>query len=241
MSRILGLAPSGFGKSTGIGKIDELKFQGLSPDNSYVISVNSKPLPFPGSARLWPITTVDNLQKGRRIITNNYEVIVKALDRLHAVASIKNVVLDDFNYIMQDWYMDNALRSGWDAPKQIGVYMGRIFKSIEKFEDPGKNIIVLAHGEYVPASDGSGRTYVKLKTVGKMVDEYVTPEGKFDVTLVGRSHYDTNSKSVIRQYVTNEDEHFSSPKSPFGMLPLYVPNDLGQIVEKVNAYYGIEK
>ena len=69
-------------------------------------------------------------------------------------------------------------------------------------------------------------------------DEYVTPEGKVDVTLVGRSRFDTGSKKVIKEFITNEDEFTSSPKSPYGMFEeLYIPNDLGLVVEKVNKYY----
>jgi hypothetical protein len=77
-----------------------------------------------------------------------------------------------------------------------------------------------------------------MKTTGKMVDEYVTPEGKFDVTLVGRSRFDTAAKKVIKEFITNEDEFTSSPKSPYGMFDdLYIPNDLGIVVDHVEKYY----
>ena len=70
-------------------------------------------------------------------------------------------------------------------------------------------------------------------------DEYVTPEGKFDVTLVGRSRFDAGQKKIVKEFITNEDEFTSSPKSPYGMFPeLYIPNDLGLVVAKVNEYYN---
>ena len=70
-------------------------------------------------------------------------------------------------------------------------------------------------------------------------DEYVTPEGKFDVTLVGRSRFDEGQKKIVKEFITNEDEFTSSPKSPYGMFPeLYIPNDLGLVVAKVNEYYN---
>ena len=53
------------------------------------------------------------------------------------------------------------------APKQIGFYMGKIFSCFEQLDEAGKNVFVLAHGEAVPNPDG--RTYLKLKTTGKMV------------------------------------------------------------------------
>jgi len=114
--------------------------------------------------------------------------------------------------------------------------MGKIFTAIEKYSDNSKNIIVLAHGEEVQKPDG--RVYIKMKTTGKMVDDYITPEGKFDVTLVGKSGYDNSTHKVIKQFITNEDEYTASPKSPYGMFKdLYIPNDLGLVIDTVEKYY----
>lgn len=243
MSKILCLAPSGFGKSSGTGKINEpelgIVFEGLPSESSYIISKTSKPLPYKGQAKQWPLAPLNSLKNGRRVICSTPAEAVTALEALVLAPPIKNVVLDDFNYYMQDWYMDNALRTGWDAPKQIGFDMGKLFKVMERFEGTDKNLIVLAHGEDVVKP--GGRIYTKLKTTGKMVDEYVTPEGKFDVVLVGRSYYDTATKKTVKQYVTNENEDYSSPKSPVGMFKdLYISNDLGPIIKTINAYYNGE-
>lgn len=247
MSRILCLAPSGFGKTTGIGHIDDEKtgihLQGLDPKSSYLLSVTTKPLPWKGSNKDWPIAQLGALNTGRRVITDNPDAIIAALADL-ALSPIKTVVLDDLNYIMQDWFMANALRTGWDAPKKIGFFMGQIFKSIEQFDGYNKHIIVLAHGEVDEAKSKTmeGRVYWKFKTTGKMVDEYATPEGKFDVTLVGRSRLETKEgkKRIVKEYVTNEDENFASPKSPIGMFPPLISNDLGKVIEMVEAYYNGE-
>lgn len=236
MSRILVLAPSGFGKTFSIGEIPELGHIGLDPKETYVISVTSKPLTFPKSRELYKVAAKGQPQTGNRYITNNPEEVAGVITTLFQ-SPFKNIVVDDFNYLMQDFYMDNALKGGWDTPKKIGYFMGKIFTAIEKFENSDKNIIVLAHGEEVQKPDG--RVYVKMKTTGRMVDEYVTPEGKFDVTLVGKSRYDNANKKVIKEFITNEDEYNSSPKSPYGMFPdLYIPNDLGVVVARVKEYYG---
>lgn len=243
MSRILALAPSGFGKSTSIGNIPELGIKGLDPAKTFIISVTSKPLPFKGSSGVYPSVRIDdlasfpNLGAYKRVISNNPDVITKVLQELLA-SPFTNIVLDDMNYIMQDYYMDNALRTGWDAPKKIGFDMNKIFKAMERYDTPDKHIIVLAHGESVVGLDG--RIYFKLKTTGKMVDEYVTPEGKFDISLLGVSRFDSTEKKVIKEYITNENEQYSSAKSPVGMFEdLKIPNDLGLVVDKVNEYYGI--
>lgn len=236
MPKILVLAPSGFGKSTSIGQVPELEIQGLDPEETYIISVTSKNLPFKGSAGAYPVTTSSNLKGGRRVITNNAKELEAILLNL-AESPFKNIVWDDANYVMQDWYMSNALAKGWDAPKTIGFFMGRIFDAIEKLDSAGKNIFILAHGEAVPNPDG--RTYMKFKTTGKMVDEYLTIEGKVDVTLIGISRYDSASKKVIKEYLTNENEQYASAKSPIGMFEeQFIPNDLGIVVNKLLEYYG---
>lgn len=242
MSKILVLAPSGFGKSTSIGQTEDetrgIKIQGLNPENTYLISVTSKDLPFRGSKKMFPVTTLDNMKDGRRVICSNAVDVEVALQSLMN-SPFKNVVIDDLNYIMQDWYMDNALAKGWDAPKQIGYFMGKIFKAIEDLDTRGKNVFVLAHGE--PVQQPDGRTYLKMKTTGKMVDEYVTPEGKFDITLLGISKFDSVAKKVVKQYLTNENEQYSSAKSAPGMFEdLFIPNDLGYVEQKIESYYNGE-
>ena len=237
MSRILALAPSGFGKTTSIGKNEKLNIEGLDPKTTFLVSVKGKPLPFP-NAKDYIITDAQKkFRRGNRVISNNPEEIAEILILLASPQSpFTTVVLDDTNYLMQDWYMDNALKTGWDAPKKIGYFMGKLFGAIEKYQDPNRHIIVLAHGEEVPTKDG--RTYTKFKTTGKMVDEYVTPEGLFEITLVGKSRFDQSTKKVIKEFVTNEDEYLSSPKSPYGMFEdLYIPNDLGYIIKKVQEFY----
>jgi len=236
MAKVLVLAPSGFGKSTSIGQIPELGIKGLTPTETYLISVTSKPLPFKGSGTAYPITTKEDLQAGRRVITDDARAIEAIL--LALVGSpFKNIVWDDSNYVMQNWYMANALAKGWDAPKQIGFMMGKIFDAIEKLDAAGKNVFILAHGESIPGPDG--RIYMKYKSTGKMVDEYLTIEGKVDVTLIGVSRYDATEKKAVKEFLTNENEQFSSAKSPIGMFEKqFIPNDLGLVVDKINEYYG---
>ena len=240
MAKVLILAPSGFGKSTSIGKVTdeqrEINIQGLNPDDTFIVSVTSKPLPFKGSNTMFPVTVLGNLKDGKRVICKNASEVEQVLTSL-IKSPFKNIVWDDANYVMQDWYMDNALAKGWDAPKQIGFFMGKIFKAIEELDAAGKNVFVLAHGENVTGPDG--RIYIKMKTTGKMVDEYVTPEGKFDVTLLGISRYDSNTKRVAKEFLTNENEQYSSAKSAPGMFDsLFIPNDLGYVLQKINEYYN---
>lgn len=94
MSRILVLAKSGFGKTFSIGEIKELNHKGLTPKETYIISVTSKPLTFPHSRELYKVTDIKDMGKGNRIITNNPEQVALALDTL-LTSPYKTIVLDD--------------------------------------------------------------------------------------------------------------------------------------------------
>lgn len=139
------------------------------------------------------------------------------------------------NYISQDFYMKNALAKGWDTPKMIGYDMGCIFDAINSVSDK-KNVICMAHYEEYKDKNGDSISY-KYKTIGNMVDSYITPEGKFEIVLYGKASFDEKEKKPIREFVTNHDGLYPA-KSPIGMFDLYIPNDLGLVTEKVNEYYN---
>ena len=166
MSKVLILAKSGFGKSTSIGEIPELGLKGLDPKTTYLISCVNKPLPFRGANKKFVITTPDNPTGGNRVITNDAEIVTKIINML-VKSPYKNIVLDDMNYISQDYYMKNALKGGWDCPKKIGYNMGLIFDAINNIPED-KNIICLAHYEEYKDKNGDSISY-KYKTTGNMV------------------------------------------------------------------------
>ena len=233
MSKILVLAKSGFGKSTSIGEIPELGLKGLDPKTTYLISCVNKPLPFRGANKKFVVTTPNNPTGGNRVITNDAEIVAKIINML-AKYPYKNIVLDDMNYMAQDYYMKNALKGGWDTPKKIGYNTGLVFDAINAVPED-KNIICLAHYEEYKDKNGDSISY-KYKSTGNMVDSYITPEGKFEIVLYGKSSFDEKEKKSIREFVTNDDGVYPA-KSPIGMFDLYIPNDLGLVVDKIAEYY----
>jgi hypothetical protein len=236
MSKILILAKSGFGKSTSIGEIPELDIKGLDPKTTFLISCVNKPLPFRGANKNYVTTTIDRIEHGNRIISNDAKIVAQAIAMVGNPASpFKNIVLDDMNYMSQDYYMKNALKGGWDTPKQIGYNMGLVFDAINSVPE-SKNIICLAHYEEYKDKNGDSISY-RYKSTGNMVDQYICPEGKFEIVLYGRARYDEKEKKSIREFVTNDDGIYPS-KSPVGMFDLYIPNDLGFVVNRIEAYYN---
>ena len=234
MAKLLILAKSGFGKSTSIGEIPELGIKGLNPKTTYLISCVNKPLPFRGANKKYVITTTDKLAQGNRLITNDAEEVAKVI-KLLANSPFNNIILDDMNYMSQDYYMKNALKGGWDTPKKIGYNMGLVFDAINDIPED-KNIICMAHYEEYKDKNGDSISY-KYKSTGNMVDSYICPEGKFEIVLYGKSSFDEKEKKSIREFVTNDDGIYPA-KSPIGMFDLYIPNDLGFVVEKITEYYN---
>jgi hypothetical protein len=237
MSKILILAQSGFGKTTSIAKIPELGHIGLDPNETYIISVTSKPLPFGASGGVYKIVTPDNFNEGRRVVTSNGVVVSQIIKLISDPKSpIKNIVLDDSNYLMQDYYMARAVAGGYDVFKEIGKMMHGIFAAAENLR-ADQNFIMMAHYEEYRDSSSDTISY-RYKTVGKMVQDYITPEGKFDIVLFGKQTINESEKKIEKKFVTNYDGQFPA-KSPIGMFKeTYIPNDLGLVVKTINEFYN---
>ena len=241
MAKILVLAKSGFGKTTSWAGREKLGIKGLDPKETYVIQCIGRGVSNP-SYKLCPSNEVKDIAKGNRIQVDN----ITGLDRFKRVAEFiellkkspfKNIVIDDFNYLAQDYYMANAMKGGWDCPKQIGYGMGLIFDSFKGLPED-KNIICCAHYEEYKDKNGDSISY-KFKTTGKMVDDYITPEGKFDIILFGKQSFDAESKKPIKVFVKEFDGEFPA-KDSIGVLDALdneIPNDLSIVVNAIKEFY----
>ena len=234
--KALVLAKSGFGKSTSIGEIPELGIKGLDPKTTFIISAVNKPLPFRGGKSQYVITDKANIAKGNRIITNQAQDVADIIRVLgNEKSPYQTIVLDDMNYISQDYYMKNALKGGWDTPKAIGYGMGLIFDAINNIPE-SKNVICLAHYEEYKDKNGDSLSY-RYKSTGNMIDQYIVPEGKFEIVLYGKEEFNEKEHKPVKQFVTNYDGQYPA-KSPIGMFKeLYIPNDLGLVVKAASEYY----
>ena len=252
MAKILVLAKSGFGKTTSWCGRTKLGIKGLNPKETYVIQCIGRAVPnaeykLAGAIEMntstHKVQNPDILTKGNRIQVD----YITGLDRFYAVAAVldmlkkspyKNIVIDDFNYLSQDFYMANAMKGGWDTPKQIGFGMGLIFNAMKGLPED-KNIICCAHYEEYKDKNGDSISY-KFKTTGKMVDDYITPEGNFDIILFGKSSYNAEEKKAVKEFVKEFDGEFPAKDSIGALddLPDTFTNDLSIVVDKLKEIYG---
>ena len=251
--KILVLAKSGFGKTTSYCGREKLGIKGLNPKETYVIQcigrgVPNKDFVLAGPVKVDPlkhkIIDVNAIASGNRVQVDTIDgldrfyVVAEIIEKVAATSKYVNIVIDDFNYLSQDFYMANAMKGGWDTPKQIGFGMGLVFNAMKKVPET-KNIICCAHYEEYKDKNGDSISY-KFKTTGKMVDDYITPEGNFDIILFGKQTYNSEKKAPVKVFVKEFDGEYPA-KDSLGVLdnlPNEIPNDLSIVIDAAKEYYG---
>ena len=244
MPKILVLAKSGFGKSTSYAGREKYGIKGLNPKTTFVVQCIGRGVPNP-AFKLAPVPELKYIAEYNRVQVDT----VTGMDRFKKVAEFiesfknpknpyKNLVIDDFNYLAQDFYMANAMKGGWDVPKQIGYGMGLIFDSFRGLPE-NKNLICCAHYEEYKDKNGDSISF-KFKTIGKMTDDYITPEGKFDIILYGKQSFNNENKKAEKVFVKEYDGEYPA-KDSLGLLdnlPAEFPNDLGIVVDEIAKQYS---
>ena len=225
MSAIAVVGKSGTGKSSSISAIPELNIEGLDPKKTVIINVAGKDLPIKGWKKLYS----GEISKGGNYLeSSNADIISKAIEYISKNRpDIENVVLDDGQYIMAFEFMSRAKENGYGKFADLGVNLGKIVTSAK---NAGRlKVFFLWH----PEEDRE--TGFKMKTVGKMVDDYLTLEGLFTVILYTKVDKGVDNK-ITYSFVTNNDGKHPA-KSPVGMFKdLYIPNDLGKVSKAINDY-----
>jgi len=210
---------------TGSGKSHSIQF--LDPKETYIINVADKDLPFKGSSAMY---NRDN--KNFKTVEDATE-IQRLLQTLSDTAPhIKNVVIEDGNYIMGFNLVSKATEVGYTKFSLMAQQMVNLIKLAKKLRDD-LTIVYISHLEEVEDS-GEITTY-KMKTAGKMIDNQIKLEGLFTVVLYAIT--ETKGEKTDYFFITNRYKKYPA-KSPMGMFPeLKIPNNLKTIVESVNEYY----
>jgi len=78
---------------------------------------------------------------------------------------------------------------------------------------------------------------IKLKTVGQLIDNYVTLDGVFDTLLYAESR---KSNGKIEYYFTTQTDGKTTAKSAENLFNSEEPNDLGIIINKYRQYFNLK-
>lgn len=235
--RTMLLASSGFGKTTSIARDFSIKHIGLNPKDTFYISTTNRELPFDYTEDEYKLCTNYDVRTGNWLISNNFNTVQKALNELKK-GPRQNIVIDDFNYLIQDYYMGSTEKDGWKTARNIGKETGVIFDLINEIGRK-KDIFLLAHPAIEESQDG--RVSYKLKTIGNMIDNYITPEGKFENVIIGVTEFDVLSKKSRRMFIVQDSDKYVGAKTPQGMLPFVkMPNDMGLLKYYMDKKRGVE-
>jgi len=208
---ILLLGESGSGKSTSL--------RNMQPENTLVIQCISKPLPF--KSKNWQPCTKENPQ-GSLYQSAKTENILKAMQR----TAKDIIVIDDYQACLVGEMMERSTERGYDKFTDIAKGAWQIFGTAGQLA-AHKRIYILAHTH--TGEDGKTR----MKTVGKMVDEKIVPEGYFTIVL--------KTETINGNYLFATQTNGSDCcKSPLGMFEaMHIDNDLAIVDTTICDYYGI--
>ena len=133
------------------------------------------------------------------------------------------IVIDDCQYLMANEFMRRASERGYDKFTEIGVNFWDLVNMVKELP-PEKIVVFLSHID----RDDSGNE--KMKTIGKLLDEKINIPGMFTIVLK------TSVKDGKYSFITQNSGH-DPVKSPMGMFPAEIDNDLKAIVDSVRNYY----
>lgn len=214
---VLILGESGVGKSTSI--------RTLNPEETFIINVIGKNLPFKGAKSKYKPLSSDGLE-GNYYATDDNNTIKRVVNLVNTKRlDIKNLVIDDFGYTITNSFMRKASQRGYDKFVELAKDMFDILEIISNVRED-LYCFVMMHTE----NDANGKA--KPKTVGKMIDQYVCIEGKFTTVVhgvVSDDHY---------QFIVNNDNQHMA-KSPMGMFETdSIGNDLQYVRDRMLAYFN---
>tara|TARA_R110002153_G_scaffold251500_3_gene408857 strand:+ start:2186 stop:2869 length:684 start_codon:yes stop_codon:yes gene_type:complete len=218
------IADSGSGKSTSIRK--------LNPEETFIINIANKPLPFKGWKAKYKQISKDN-PSGNLTSTSTSAGIMKALKHVNdKMPHITNVVVDDWQYMSSFEYFDRANEKGYEKFTQIASNLAQVAKMPKDLRED-LYIFFLTHSE--ESTDINGHRKVKAKTVGKMIDNTLTLEGLFSIVLFGKAiKQEDGTLEYVFETQTNGE---NTCKSPMGMFDkLTIPNDLQYVKECILEY-----
>lgn len=196
-----------YGES-GTGKSTSLR--NFNNDEVAVINVSGKPMPFRSELKT--------------LSSNNYLTIADWLPKIKQ----PSIVIDDATYLMVDQFMVNVQMKGYEKYNIMAQNFTNLIEQARKLPED-KIVYFIGHSDQTD----NGREH--FKTIGRMIDNYVTLEGKFTTVL----------KSVVKDgkyYFQTHNSGSDTVKSPLGMFETdLIDNDLKMVDDVMREYWNIPR
>ncbi len=206
---ILILGQSGTGKTTSL--------RNLKAEETFIFQATAKMLPFKGAKKKYDkhVFTCDNVAKLLSYIAK--------IDK--EKPEIKNIIVDDIQYIMSNEFMRRAYENGFQKFTDIGHNIWKLFTEAKNLR-PDLKIFFFGHTQ----TSDEGKE--KMKTIGKLLDDKITPEGMFSIVLF------TKVTDGVYKFSTKNSGQ-NTCKAPMDMFETdLIDNDLQIVIDAIDNYGG---
>ena len=221
-SKLIGIVgATGTGKSTSIKHLD--------PKETYIINVAKKELPFKGADKLY---NTENKNYKEIDDANEITRLLKTISE--KAPHIKNIIIEDSNYIMGFSIVSKATEVGFTKFSIMARDMVELFREARKLRDDLK-VFYFTHPETIEES-GEVVGY-KIKTAGKLIDNQIVLEGLLTICLYTYVE-EKKDGTVSYNFITNRFRKYPA-KSPDGMFAdVMIPNNLQEVANTIDEYYN---
>jgi hypothetical protein len=221
-SKLIGIVgATGTGKSTSVKHLD--------PKETYIINVAKKELPFKGAEKLY------NAEAKNYKEVDDANEITRLLKTISDKAPhIKNIIIEDSNYIMGFNILARATEVGFTKFTIMAKDMVELFREARRLRDDLK-VFYFTHPETI--EDGGEIVGYKIKTAGKLIDNQIVLEGLLTICLYTHVE-ESKDGTATYNFVTNRFKKYPA-KSPDGMFAdIKISNNLQQVVNSIDEYYN---
>lgn len=231
---------------TGSGKSSSL--MNMPPNETVLINVSEKPLPFAGWQKRFFSKDREGQQKNyitKGIFDNpvtgkkeprvmTFEDVVKYSYIISEKRpEIKYIVVDDFSHLLSEWYFSNVSIKGWDKFNDLGVDIWEFLRKTPNQLRDDLKMILMCHPEIYDSVDKVKRA--RIKTVGNVTDRYIGIESTMRVVLW--MHENRSQENPAHRFFFDTVKDGNTAKCPGGVFNnRFIPNDLHLVLKRLEEY-----
>lgn len=208
------VGPSGSGKSTSLRTLD--------PVRSIILNTEMKALPFRSAGKFKLNIPIPDLTKFN-------EAFNKAL-----ISDLADTcVVESFTSYTE--HVTVELQKAYDGFDFWNEYKKEVMRFLRKSKNTDKYVIMTAIDKVIEGSAGVEERCIAIDgSLKKLVEK------EFVIVLYTDVIINDESGDPEYRFITNKQRGFEnvSAKSPDGMFPPVIPNDLGKVIEYIEAYYS---
>jgi len=209
------VGPSGTGKSSSL--------RNLNPDTTIILNTEQKALPFREAATFKlnvPIADLDSFEKtfDKAISSNKADVVV-----IESFTSLSEQAYREIGKAFRDFKF-------WDE------YKKELMRILHKSKNTDKYVIMTGIDQVLEGAGGVEERFISIDgSLKKKVEK------EFVIVLFTDCIIDENGDPEY-VFITNKQAGYENHpcKSPMGMLPKQMPNDLNKVIELAEEYYNVK-